>query len=67
MFKEVHDIAVWRRIRKISQVKLASMVGVSPTTIAIWENDPDKIPTGKLKAIISILEIDVTQLTFFAN
>lgn len=63
---EKHDIAVWRKIRDINQAKLAEMVGVSPTTIALWEKNPDKIPVGKLKLIMSVLDISANQLTFFA-
>lgn len=58
------NLKEWRRAKGISRASLASQIGVSPTTMARWEDDPDKVPIGKVLLVCDTLGVNINDVSF---
>ena len=54
----------WRRAKGLSIVKVAESLDVSPTTWTSWENDPEKIPVGKMDKFCQLIGVNIEQVIF---
>ncbi len=57
-------INVWRRHRKLSQRRLAALVGVTPQAVCMWEKPSkyDNVPsTRNLAKVIEALGVSMTR------
>lgn len=54
----------WRRVKEISQVQMASILGVHVNTYQKWEEDPDKISIGKALQIAGIFGVTLDDIAF---
>lgn len=52
----------WRSIRWYSQKELAKKVGVSPTTVSLWESDTIVPSTKNALKVAKILRVNVREL-----
>lgn len=51
-----NDIRAWRRDRRITQERLAEMLGVHAITVANWERGRYTIPSGMLALALEALD-----------
>ena len=49
-----------RRVKEITQVQMAHMLGISVGTYQAWEKCPAKVPIGRLIEIARLLECSAT-------
>jgi len=57
-------IKEWRRVKNISQEKMAELCGVHVNTYRTWEDDPENIKIGKAVLISEKLEIPLEDILF---
>lgn len=50
------DIRAWRRQRRITQQRLAELLGVHPVTVANWERGHHAIPATMLALALEALD-----------
>ena len=61
------SIGEWRRMRNISQEKLAEACGVSRATIIAWEQNPSIIKIGNLEKLERALNVDRDDIIFLPS
>ena len=57
-------INVWRRHRKLSQRRLAALVGVTPQAVCMWEKQAkyENVPsTRNLAKLVEVLGVSMTR------
>lgn len=54
----------WRRVKEISQEKMAEILGVHVNTYQNWEETPEKISIEKAMAIADIFNVSLNDITF---
>lgn len=54
----------WRKIKNISQKKLASILGVHENTIRTWERHPEKLSVQKAEKIADALDVPLNSIIF---
>ena len=59
-------LAEWRRVKKISQEKMAQMLGVHVNTYAAWEKNKARMPVDKAFAAAKVLEVNIDSIIFDA-
>lgn len=57
-------ICEWRKLKGISQQKLADYCGVHVNTIRAWEENPTIIPIGKAFKISECFKISIDSIIF---
>lgn len=55
----------WRAHKDISQETMANMLGISPSTYNIWENNPEEIRLKIAIQIAAALEVSIDEIIFF--
>lgn len=51
-----------RKQQKMSQARLAELVGTTPATISRWESGDVKIPLARLQKVANVLNVSVSEL-----
>jgi len=54
----------WRTHKNISQLQMAYLLNVSPSTYNIWENNPEDIRLKTAIQISDVLEVSIEEIIF---
>ena len=57
----------WRSRKKYTQQELAKVIGISPSTYNIWENNPDAIKPKDAFKIAKSLEVSIDEIIFLKD
>jgi transcriptional regulator with XRE-family HTH domain len=57
----------WRKVKDISQKKLAIIMGVHENTIRNWERHPEKLTIEKAEKIADALNVPIDSIIFLSS
>lgn len=57
----------WRARKDMTQKEFADLIGVSPSTYNIWENNPNAIKIGNVIRISNVLGVSPQDIIFFGD
>ena len=60
-------IREWRKLKEVSQEKMAQKLGVHANTYAAWEKNAARIPVDKAFAIALIFDVTIDSIIFDAK
>ena len=57
----------WRRAKNVTKREMANLLGITVPTYDKFERNPSKMSVGMAKKIAEILEVDFSDINFFAE
>lgn len=57
----------WRRAKNVTKRDMANLLGITVPTYDKFERNPSKMSVGMAKKIAEILEVDFSDINFFAE
>ena len=57
----------WRRAKNVTKKDMANLLGITVPTYDKFERNPSKMSDGMAKKVAEILEVDYSDINFFAE
>mgnify|MGYP002526184965 CR=1 FL=1 len=57
----------WRRAKNVTKKDMANLLGITVPTYDKFERNPSKMSVGMAKKVAEILEVDFSDINFFAE